>query len=118
MKKLYKFAYDSFNDIHLEVDRDVYTEELAKCTLGFFSWGSPYDEDGDLVVEALKKIALQCIIQATINNHNTYGVISDFNDGVEGYPKLDGTSGIVLKKVEYYEFGDDNLTIEAVEEVK
>lgn len=106
-KREYKFIYDDSEAFaNFKVDTEVFTENHAKATLEFFLWD--YDEDSDPITEVLKKYALEVIKEATINNFNTPGVIFLFNNK-EGFCKLDGSSGITLTCVKYYEFDEFKL---------
>ncbi len=115
MKKKYKFDYDNGEaSAEFEIDTEKFTPELAKETLDFFSWDVPYDEDGDYVDEVLKKYAIEAVSDATCNNHNTYGVIYDF-ENKEGFCRLNGETGIKLLNVSGYEFDDYKLQVEVEE---
>lgn len=108
MKK-YEFNYD-FNKAECGFEvTEKYTEEMALATLEFFSWD--YDNDGNPVDEAVKKIALQCIKEATAENWNEVGVISAF-ENMEGFPLIDGSRGIKLTHVSGLEFEDEELEME------
>ena len=110
MKKTYNFDYDyGKGSAKIELDTDVFTSELAMATLTFFLWD--YDSDNDPIDEVVRKYALEAIREATINNHNTNGVIEDFK-GKEGFAPLDGSMGISLLSVEGIEIEDVYLTLE------
>ncbi len=111
MKKKYEYTY-GFHEAGatFEVDTEKFTEEMAKQNLQFFIWH--YDPEADPTDEIMKKYAIQAIQQATFNNHNVRGVISDF-ENLEGFVSLDGSQGITLLSVDAYEFNEDDLNLES-----
>jgi hypothetical protein len=110
--KTFKFDYDYAEaGAVFKVDTNVFTSDLAKENLQFFTWD--YDEDGDPVTEILKKYAMEAIRVATNNSFNIKGVVSDFNNK-EGFVKLDGTVGLTLVSVRGYEFDDAKLDFEVI----
>lgn len=109
MKKKYKFDYDFSKAIaEFEVDTEVFTPDHAKATLEFFIWD--YDLEADPIDEVMKKYAIEAIKMATYNNHNTKGVIYDFEEK-EGFATINGALGILLTDVEGFEFKEDELTV-------
>ena len=67
-----------------------------------------YDKDADPIDEVMKKYAMKAIKIATFNGYNVFGVKEEFND-LEGFCKVDGSSGIELNFVSEYEFDEDAL---------
>ncbi|WP_416440419.1 DUF2528 family protein [Leeuwenhoekiella sp. A16] len=113
MIKIYKFDYDMMEaSVKFEVDTEKFTPQLANDTLTFFLWD--YDKNGDPVDEAVRKYALRAIIESTLHDHNTEGVIADFNDG-EGFYPIDGSCGIKLLHVEGYTFDENKLEVKVLE---
>ena len=107
MIKKYTFDYNTYEaSASFIVDTDKFTNEHAKETLEFFSWD--YNKDEDPIDEVMKKYAIEAIKIATFNGYNLFGVKSEFNN-LEGFCKVDGTSGIELVEVSEYEFDDDSL---------
>lgn len=88
----YTFSYDGY-EIEFEVDKSIFNEAAAKEFLEFYSWS--YDDDDDLILSALKKIALACF-KESIDYSSLRSIIDSIND-YEGYPKLNGP-GIKLIK--------------------
>lgn len=111
MKKTYEFKYGVYGDAtaNFTVDTEVFTPELAKLTLDFFDFD--YDEEEDIIDEVMKYYALDAIREATINCHNTKGVISDFNNK-EGFASIDGSLGIQLDGVQMIEFETSELEVD------
>lgn len=109
MIKQYIFDYDSGKgEASLIIDTDKFTKEIALTTLNFSFWD--WDEDADPIDEVAKKYALEAIKQATYNDHNTYGVKSDFNN-LEDFVEVDGSSGIELTHVEGFMFNEEDLSL-------
>jgi hypothetical protein len=110
--KTFKFDYDYAEaGAVFKVYTDVFTSDLAKENLDFFTWD--YDEYEDPVTEILKKYAMEVIRVATNNSCNVNGVVSEFNSK-EGFVKLDGSMGLTLVSVQGYEFDDAKLDFEVI----
>lgn len=110
--KNYRFSYNGGDAaVVFRVDESVFTEEMAKAALEFFTW--PYDAEGDLRAELLKKYALRAIEVAI--TEGAYGVRSWFAEA-EGFLALDDSTGIDLPRtgieligiIPYY-FDEDDL---------
>lgn len=112
MIKKFNFDYNTYEaDALFEVDTEVFTAEMAKATLDFFTWD--YDEENDPIEEVMKKYAIEAIRVATFNNFNAFGVEMEFRNK-EGFGKIDGSIGIKLIRVNGYEFDDDCLEMEVI----
>lgn len=112
--KHYTFNYDMFEaEACFKVDTEKFTIDIAKKTLEFFTWD--YDKDGDPIDEVMKKYAMAAIIIATIEGYNLYGVIQEFMNK-EGFCKVDGSMGIELDFIQQYEFDENKLSMEVVQE--
>lgn len=110
MIKHYTFNYNVYEaEACFKVDTDVFTEEMAKETLNFFTWD--FDKDADPIDEVMKKYAMEAIKIATFNNYNLFGVKEEFMSN-EGFCKVDGSMGIELNVVSGYEFDESNLSME------
>jgi hypothetical protein len=116
MIKQYKFEYNGYDaQVCFKVDTEKFTEEHANATLGFFLWD--YDEDANPIDEVMKKYAMKAIKIATFEGYNIFGVKKEFND-LEGFCKVDGSSGIELISVSEYEFDDSFLECEITDNPK
>lgn len=111
MIKTYKFQYDYWCDIIFEVDTDKYTEELALATLEFFYW--TWNNQNDPIIEVLKKISIQCL-SLSLDGYSVLGIIDEF-DNKEGFPKLDGSNGLTLVRIDDFELNENNLSLEIIE---
>lgn len=110
MIKIYEFDYACREaSATFEIDLDVFTPDMAKEALSFFSWD--YDKNADPIDEMMKKYAIEAIKIATFNNYNEIGVRSEINE-LEGFCPVDGTRGITLTDVLGYEFDEDSLSVE------
>jgi len=109
MNKIYKFVYGIYEaSAEFEVDHNIFTEDLAKCTLEFFTWN--YNKENNPIDEVLIKYAMEVIKVATFNNFNIIGVIDYFNEN-EGFCKIDGSKGIKLFSVTEYKFEEEYLQL-------
>lgn len=109
MLKTYSFDYNNGDaSVSFIVDTEIFTEEMAKATLEFFSWD--YDDDEPPIDEVMKKYAMQAIKIATFNDYNEFGVISEFED-LEGFARIDGSLGIKLTNVEKLDLDDFYLSV-------
>ena len=101
----FDFDYESAS-VSFRVDASKFTKEMARENLEFFLWD--YDHDADPLLEIMKKYAMEAIRVSTFKSCNKYGVIKEFED-MEGFVKLDGSSGITILDVSSYEFEDELL---------
>ena len=99
----YKFEFLDRYECEFEVDTSIFTEEIAKMTLEFFTWD--YDEE-NLIDSAVRKYALEAFRLATKYNDGVYGVINSFKDEGEGFAVPDGSMGIKLLRIDCVEFED------------
>jgi uncharacterized membrane protein len=114
MKITYKFEYDSFKaEAVFVVDNSKFMPHMAKELLDFFT--CDYDEHEDAIDELMKKYALIAIKAATAENLNLHGVI-DYFKKAEGLLAIDGSMGVELIEVEKYEFQEDLLEMERIED--
>jgi len=110
MINIYEFNYDFYKaSCTIEIDREIFTEELAKETLTFFSWN--YDKNADPIDEVAKKYAMLVIEKAT----EGFGIDELRKHQFEGFVELDGTNGIKLLEVEGVEFDEEDLSMEKKE---
>lgn len=99
--KTYKFTYDDFDvyaDFEFVVDPQIFTEDKAREALEFGSWTEAPDMDGDLVLEYLKKAAIEILYADPSGDYGPYGIRRLFNSR-EGFYRLDGSDGILLEDI-------------------
>lgn len=107
MKEQLKYTYGFLDGrVELSLNRELFTEDLAKSVLEFHGNDLAFNESEDVVLNACKKIAYHAFWVASTQNYNTHGVKTEFEDSAlcEGYPCLDGSVGITLEYVEGFEF--------------
>jgi hypothetical protein len=103
---------DSF-DVTFAIDHSKITNEQWHQINSF--WGdADYRLDeakGNVVKAVLVMLAQQCMQIQVSNNFNSRGVMCAFNwddgEGVEGWPKMDGSKGILIQHCQPFEFEVD-----------
>ena len=109
--KQYKFEYGMHDaEVHFDVDLDVFTEELAKCTLDFFSWDDEPDENENPIDEVMKKYAMRAIKHGAFDDMAVYGIKQAFEQ-MEGYAKVDGSMGIMITYFEGHCYDEQQLSL-------
>lgn len=99
MIRKYKYEYDyGTAGVEFEFDDEKIDFDLAKELYNFFSWSTIDEPEGDVLDKLAFQYAKVAIRFATANEHNTFGVKSDFEDG-EGLPSMDGEHGYKLISV-------------------
>lgn len=106
MKK-YKLEYDTWYNIEFTVDDEIFTEDYAQLFLDF--WSSDYDDYDDLIVLALKKIAVKCFYLSNDFIDHT-GIISEIKNH-EGFFALDGSVGVTLTRCDSIELDEDRIEL-------
>lgn len=108
MQKEYVVNYDcGAGKVVFEVDA-VKFKEVAQLTLDFFGW--TYDEDECPMVEAVKKYAEACMRFAMAENTDSaVYIVAEFAQ--EGYCRVDGSCGILLKRIYYPEIDDTRFEV-------
>lgn len=113
-KRTYEFDYQCGDaSCVIEVDTEIFTEEIANQVLSFFDW--EWDNEGELITEAVKKYALRIFQLSAGKNYSLKGLISQFNDQ-EGFAPFGKMYGIQLKDFEKYEFAEYCMDFEMMEE--
>lgn len=96
-------GYGFWWECTLQIDETVFTEEIAKSLLEFFSWDWDKEAD-DLRIEYCKKIAQK--ILPLSSHYSELGILNWFSDA-EGFPPLDGSSGIKLIDFDEFQFDEE-----------
>ena len=113
MKIRLRIDYDSGEaTAFIDVDLEMFTEEMAKDTLDFFGW--EYGEDPRY--ESVKRHGIEAIFESTKSNLNTEGIIECFsiNSVKEGFFPLDGKYGLTLINVDGYDLDESLFEIKEV----
>lgn len=123
MIKKYKVEHESGAEMIVEIDHSIMTEEQLHELNNFWSSSKDrlYREDGNVLYAVLKNL-LQVVLSVQYEGGlNLQGVINAFdwdykygNGGQEGYPKLDGSSGIKLISIEGIEIDTYDIDIKEV----
>lgn len=96
-------------EVHIVQDTEVFTEAMWE-DLSAFWCGHKERNDGTNNYKrgCLRMIADLCLAIQVSENFNTYGVMKAFDD-LEGYPKMDGSVGLLITYVEDVDFETDLL---------
>lgn len=110
MIKKYKIEYGFLVwDCIIEFNTTLFTLENVNEYLNFFSWS--YNKLNDPYEEYAKKIAFKIIAESDILNKK--GIINLF-ESEEGFPRLDGSSGVLLVSCDNWEFNEEEFEIEQI----
>ncbi len=103
--KRYEINWNDCAFMTVEVDHSKVTEEALHETNNFWSGAEDRidDEDGSVLNAVLKMLANACFTEAWSGGWGVSRVVDRFdydckfgNGGIEGWPKMDGSSGIKL----------------------
>lgn len=109
--KKYNYTYGMHDaEVHFDVDLDIFTEEMAKGTLDFFSWDDEPDPNENAVDEVMKKYAMRAIMAGAFDDVSVYGIKMEFEE-MEGYCPVDGSCGITLTYFEGHSYDCEHLTL-------
>jgi hypothetical protein len=110
MKKRYTLSYDWSYDVVVEIDDEKCTDALLHEINNFWSdadWRLS-EADGDVRQAVLKMLATS-VLRATVSEWNA---LDEFKvKGVEGWPLLDGSCGILLVSADDFEFDAEEISI-------
>lgn len=119
--KKYEITYELCHSIVVEIDHDIMTDEILHQINSF--WGDEQYRlnmaDGDIVQAVLKMLG-EFILRLTVEyNYSTQGIIDLFNwdsryGGQEGWPKMDGSTGIRIVSVEEFTFAESGFDVKEV----
>lgn len=101
MIKKYRIDWDWKAELDVEVDHTIATEETFKEINEFWSGAAHRaSRHGGHFQAALKMLAERCFMLQLESGWNVKGVVSEFDwdegGGQEGWPKMDGSSGIKI----------------------
>lgn len=119
MIKRYKIDYDWKAELVVEVDHSIATEETFKEINEFWSNAkSRASESGGHFNAVLKMLAERCFRLQLESDWNIKGIINelDWDDGKgqEGWPKMNGSSGIKLISISVDLFDHSDMEIKAL----
>lgn len=103
---------DKSSYVVLRVDLSKVDHKYLELFLGY--WDIFYDDD-DILNEALSFIAIECFIESIkCNSYTTKGMMDIFKDK-EGFPRLDGSSGISITQFSHFELEKEDFKITEIE---
>lgn len=88
----------------LQFDTTVFTKELLQECLDFYAW--EYETDECPYKEYAKKLAIQ--VMDLSMRWNPEAIKERFEE--EGYPRLDGSDGVLLLHCDLRDIGEDGFT--------
>ena len=106
----YTVSYSWTYDMVVDIDRSICTDELLHQINNFWSdaeWRLSRAR-GDVLKAVLRMLALTAF-RMTITDLAPEHVLKV--EGIEGWPKLDGSYGITLVSLDYFELDDDEISI-------
>jgi len=107
MNKKFTLYYGGFKDEYVVLQvTDEFTKEKAEEFIGFFSWSDQFTKSPDPIVEAVYRIASECLYVGKTGDLSFYGVQNSF-ENKEGFFMLDGSEGIELLEAEFSEIEVD-----------
>jgi len=117
MKKRYTVSYDWNFDMVVEIDHDVCKDELLHEINNFWSdaeWRLS-QADGNILHAVLKLMARMAFRLNVSDWRDTASLLRAEETTPEGWPVLDGSSGITLVSIDDFEFDADELSIKESE---
>lgn len=108
----YALTYLDTVDVVVDIDRDIATDEKLHMINDFWIHSEDRLEEanGDVLVAVLKMLCTK-VVHMSVQYHD---VKSEFANGEEGWPALDGSWGITL--VRYDELGFNSNDVEVREQ--
>lgn len=113
MKKRYTVTYGWTFDMIVEIDHAVMTDEKLHEINDFWSNNLTRLQraDGDVTKAVLAMLGLTAF-SMSVSENAEYRLKYM---GVEGWPKLNGSAGILLVSLDTFEFDEDEITIKTEE---
>lgn len=110
MKKRYTITYDWSTAMIVTIDHSIMTDEKLHEINNFWSGASDrlYEAKGDICKAVLTMLALRAFIM-TITDLDPEGRLRRGEE--EGWPPLDGSEGMQLLSLEYFELNPDDIDI-------
>jgi hypothetical protein len=114
MKRRYTISYDWTFDAVVDIDHDVCTDALLHEINNFWSGAEERLDraDDDVCKAVLTMLGLQ-LFRDTITDLAPERMWR--TNAPEGWPKLDGSHGITLVSLDYFELDEDEITIKSEE---
>lgn len=100
----------------IDIDHDIVSNELLAQINAF--WSDAADRlnnaDGDVLVAVLKMLGQRCWQLVIAHGYSEQALIREFNEGMEGWPKMDGSSGFRIIQCDELEFDECDISVEEV----
>ncbi|WP_028294057.1 DUF2528 family protein [Oceanobacter kriegii] len=111
--KRYTVQYDFAAEITVEIDHDVMTDETLHEINDFWMDNDEMLEsaDGNIIHAVLKRLCIVCLSLDIEYGYNTGGII-ELIEKLEGWPAVDGSTGIKLLSVDGLCISADDITVE------
>lgn len=114
----YKLDYDSKGSVVIEINSDIVNEKIMTSINQFFlDHEDRVDENGSSFNGVLKMLGALVLSLSVEYDYNTSGIVSLFDydkSGIEGWPKMDGSSGFKIISVENNLFDASDFTVSRV----
>lgn len=112
--KKYVIEWNWF-EVHVVIDDSIMTEEKLHEINNFWCDSAiRLDENGsNVALTVTKMLAETCFKTQISTGFNTYGVMKEFDQNyMEGWPKMDGSEGILITRVDAVEFDYNDMANE------
>ena len=110
----YTVSYGWTYDMVVDIDSSLCTDELLHEINNFWSdaaWRLSRAR-GDVLKAVLRMLAMTAF-RMTITDLDPEGQLKE--EGIEGWPRLDGSAGITLVSLDYFELDDEEISIKKSE---
>lgn len=120
MIKKYNIEYDLKVNVYVEIDHSIATDEILKEIIEFWTGSEDLVKQAGGVLNAvLKMLTRTCLYLQIETGYNVTGIIEKFdwdarNGGQEGWPKMDGSYGIKLLRVDEFKLDENDMTISEI----
>jgi hypothetical protein len=110
MKKHYLVQYAWMYDMSVTIDHSIMTDEKLHEMNNFWSGAEERlrDAGGDVTKAVLKMLGLRAFIM-TVTDLDPVGMFC--RGEVEGWYPMDGSHGMWLTHLDYFELDDDEITV-------
>ena len=119
MLQQYRIDYDDKIDVVIEIDNEKVTNKDLHEINNFWSGSDDRvdEEDGSVLNAVLKMLANVIFSNQLYYGFGTSGSIRKFDwdkEGVEGWPKMDGSMGFKIISVDDADFDTDYMNVVAI----
>lgn len=105
-------------ELHVAIDHEVMTEDRLHEINDFWIDGEDRldEEDGNVLDAVLKRLAQLCFVEQMYHDWNAYGLVKKFdwddpNCYLEGWPKMDGSAGILIVEADGPEILSSDISV-------